>query len=118
MHGRDAEQPNKAGQRTAAERRDDLRVDVEGGLRSDHGRVVDFSLHGVRILSDRRWEERVIHRVCISSANRTLVIDARCVWCRQEGLRDHLIGLIFDRVSEAQAETIQALLEDAGTPML
>ena len=118
MDGREGDQPSKPGQRTAAERRGDLRVEIEGGLRSDHGRVVDFSLHGVRILSDRRWEERATHRLCISSEHRTLVIDARCVWCRQEGLRDHLIGLAFDRVNEEQASTIHALLEDRGTPLL
>ncbi len=114
--------PHKAGKRpepkTAAERRCEIRVTVDGSVRCDHGRVVDLSLHGIRVLSVQRWDENAVHRVCIKSAERELVIDARCKWCLQQGSHDHLVGLAFENATDAQERVLEMLLEDSGTTML
>ena len=103
-----------ASRRSVIDRRREPRADAEDLLRSDFGRVADLSLHGVRLLTQFRWAEGTVRRVSISSASRTLVADARCVWCRQEGLHDHLVGLTFGALSEEQADTVRTLLEEAG----
>ena len=109
----------KPGQpKTAVERRHELRVQIDAAVRSDHGRVVDLSLHGVRVLSTHRWDENSVHRVCISSENHQLVIDARCKWCTQQGSHDHLVGLAFESATDEQERTLEQLLEDSGATLL
>lgn len=104
--------------RVATERRRELRAGVDGALRSDYGRILDLSLHGMRVLSTRHWDENAVHRVCIQSDKRKVVVDAACRWCRQEGRYDHLVGLAFVDLSEAQLGVLELLLDDNGTALL
>lgn len=51
----------------------------------------------------------------------TLVIElmARCVWCQQDGLMSHVIGLAFDELGEQERGRLAALLaalHPAGAP--
>jgi len=50
----------------------------------------------------------------LASENRTVVVDMRCAWCRQDSLHQHAVGLSFENISDAQSSTIQALLSDAA----
>ena len=43
--------------------------------------------------------------------DRSMTLEARCVWCRQEGLFNHLVGLAFDEITEAQCAALQVMAQ-------
>lgn len=86
------------------ERRDDARTPVHG-LVCDRGSVIDLSMRGMRLTSPRRWTEGQHRRIIITDGVRSAAIEARCVWCRQDGLFSHAVGLAFEEI-DADAEDV------------
>lgn len=95
----------------AVERRGHTRTDV-GGLWCDRGQVVDLSARGMRLISLRRWAEGQIRRVSITDGRRSITVNARCVWCRQEGMFSHSMGLAFEPASAEDERTLTAMAAD------
>ncbi|MCA9311011.1 MAG: PilZ domain-containing protein [Phycisphaerales bacterium] len=94
-----------------SERRETERAPVQN-VSCDRGRVVDLSTRGMRVTSARRWREGQRRLVSISNGDVRLSIEARCIWCRQDGMFSHAIGLAFDDPSEEQ----QAVLREMAAP--
>lgn len=100
--------------KTRRERREHERALVRG-VSCDRGRVVDLSSRGMRVTSARRWREGQRRVVSISNGTIRLSIEARCVWCRQDGMFSHAIGLAFDDPTPAQ-ESMLADIAATGEP--
>ena len=102
------------GEARAASEQEDRRVaprtDV-GGLWCDRGQIIDLSVRGMRLISPQRWSEGQILNVSISDEQDAATLVARCVWCRQEGLYNHAIGLAFDSVSDERSAAIRSMAQ-------
>lgn len=96
--------------RAASERRRGHRAEV-AGLWCDRGQVIDLSTRGMRMTSLRRWSEGQVRRVTIADSQHHATVDARCVWCRQEGLFHHLVGLSFEDTTPEQERLIARIME-------
>lgn len=94
-----------------AERRRDSRADVSG-LWCDRGQVIDLSARGMRLTSLRRWAEGQIRRVSLTDGSRSVTLTARCVWCRQEGMFSHSLGLAFEPANAEEERMIAAMASD------
>jgi hypothetical protein len=88
------------------ERRDAKRKAVHG-IWCDKGQVVDMSERGMRLTMQLRWQEGKTRKVTVSDESECVTLDARCVWCRQEGLFVHAVGVAFDGMSEEKAEILK-----------
>lgn len=89
------------------------------GLWCDKGQVLDLSGMGLRLKSPRRWQEGRLCSVTLGDGDISICVEARCVWCRQDGLFSHQIGLLFERVEpelSAQLARLVAAHEAATTP--
>jgi len=76
------------------------------GLRSRFGELIDLSARGMRIRTTRRWHEGFTRRLTISSGSRSVTVDARCIWCRQDSMFSHTVGLAFEQVTPEQATVL------------
>lgn len=94
-----------------AERRRSARKDVSG-LWCDRGQVLDLSARGMRLVSLRRWAEGQLRRVSLTDGSRSVTLIARCVWCRQEGMFSHSLGLAFEPANAEEERTIAAMASD------
>ena len=97
------------------ERRESTRTDVRG-VGCDRGRVVDISARGMRLISARRWREGQRRSVSLSNGDTRLTIEARCIWCRQDSMFSHAIGLAFDDPSAEQAVLLEQLAQESAAP--
>lgn len=95
------------GRIAAADRRAVARARVQM-MWCDRGSVIDLSPRGMRLSTTRRWQEGQRRRITICDTKRSITVEARCIWCNQEGLFSHHVGLSFDRVTDQQA----ALLDE------
>ncbi len=70
-----------------------------------------MSARGMRLTSFRRWSEGQVRRLTISDGEVSVTIDARCIWCRQEGMFSHLVGVAFegDSLDERRDEALARL---------
>ncbi len=66
----------------------------------------------MRLISLRRWAEGQIRRVSLTDGSRSVTIMARCVWCRQEGLFSHSLGIAFEPANAEEERTIAAMAAD------
>lgn len=89
-------------------RRNSLRSRTTG-LYTDQGKVIDLSTRGMRLRCSRRWNEGQRRTIHIRHADIEVEVSARCVWCRQEGLLSHTVGLAFDHISAETAEQLESL---------
>ncbi len=88
------------------ERRNSKRSSVHG-IWCDKGQVVDMSERGMRLKMQRRWQEGKTRKVTVSDDSECVTLDARCVWCRQEGLFLHAVGVAFDEVPDEKAKILK-----------
>ena len=93
-----------------AERRRATRTEV-AGLWCDRGQVLDLSDRGLRITSPRRWSEGQIRNLTLSDSGGSVTLCARCVWCRQDSLFNHTVGLAFDQITDSQRDTLHAIAQ-------
>jgi len=93
-----------------ADRRSAARLAVRG-LWCDKGQVIDLSARGMRLKVHRRWTEGRTRTLTIVDHGDAIPVVARCVWCRQEGLFAHHVGLAFDHVDDETASAIERLAE-------
>ena len=105
------------GSRTGVERRTAKRIQVRG-LLCDRGQVIDLSARGMRLLVHRRWPEGAERTITIVDSPHSIPITARCVWCRQESLFTHVVGLAFENLTHEQLEVLRRIAErhDQGEP--
>lgn len=87
------------------ERRDAQRVRVRG-LICDRGEVIDLSTKGMRLHVHRRWPEGHLRAITIVDGALSVPVEARCIWCRQEGMFSHVVGLAFQHTSEHDVERL------------
>lgn len=91
------------------DRRSGDRVTV-AGLWCDRGQIIDLSPRGMRMMSFRRWHEGQERRVTIADGKHSATVIARCVWCRQDGLFSHQMGLAFESIGEDDVRAIELML--------
>ena len=84
-----------------AERRAVERIAVKG-LWCDRGHVIDLSPRGMRLRTYRRWPEGQVRAITVVDGAVSVPVEARCVWCRQEGMFSHLVGLSFGPMPDEQ----------------
>lgn len=82
------------------ERRLTERVKVRG-LWCDRGEAVDFSPRGMRLTVCRRWPEGMVRKIRLHLGDEVFEVSARCIWCRQDGMFTHSVGVAFDEIGEA-----------------
>lgn len=85
------------------------------GLWCDKGQVLDLSAQGVRLQSPRRWQEGRTCTVTIGDGESSLALEARCVWCRQDGLFSHQVGIVFEYADPGTLEQIARLVASHAT---
>lgn len=101
--------------RAITERRGVSRKPVHG-IWCDKGQVVDMSDRGMRLKMQRRWHEGKVRKVTVSDESECVTVDARCVWCRQDGLFLHSVGLAFDGVPAEKLEILQRVAASGSGP--
>jgi hypothetical protein len=74
------------------------------GLACDRGCIIDLSVRGMRLRSRRAWTVGQRRDITLSSARTRLVLPARCVWARRDGLFSWTIGLAFDAANPQQLQ--------------
>jgi hypothetical protein len=80
------------------------------------GHLMDFSLNGVRIMSDKEFSESVLYFLRAdfptSKTESTIVtFDASCVWCKQREDDDlYEAGFLFQKISEEDLAVLRLLL--------
>jgi len=94
----------KADRRTV-ERRGAERVRVKG-LWCDRGQVVDLSSRGMRLKTMRRWPEGQVRTLTLVDGGDSVPVDARCVWCRQDSMFSHVVGIAFEKLDTPQLEIL------------
>lgn len=92
------------------ERRKDKRVRVTG-LWCDRGQVVDFSSRGMRLTTIRRWPEGLVRTITLHLEGQPHTLQARCVWCRQDSLFSHSVGVAFEDVPAESARVMDTLVQ-------
>lgn len=95
------------------ERRKARRLRVKG-LICDRGEVIDLSTKGMRLRVHRRWNEGHVRTITIVTGEDSVPVEARCVWCRQEGMFSHVVGLAFQHTSEGDVERLARIAASAG----
>jgi hypothetical protein len=104
--------------RTKPERRSASRIQVKG-LLCDRGQIVDLSARGLRMVVHRRWPEGASRTLTIVDTPHSIPVTARCVWCRQQSMFSHIVGLAFENLTQDQVEALLRMAqrhEHAGTP--
>lgn len=96
--------------RSPAERRRDRRLRVKG-LVCNRGQVVDLSARGMRVRTFRRWPEGHARSLTVVDGRDAIPVTARCVWCRQESMFTHVVGLAFEDVTVEQTARLHAIAE-------
>ena len=92
----------------ARERRRADRVRVKG-LLCDRGEVIDLSTKGMRLKVHRRWHEGHVRTITVVDGDASVPVEARCVWCRQEGMFNHVVGLAFQHTTERDVERLSLI---------
>jgi hypothetical protein len=98
----------------ARERRRADRVRVKG-LLCDRGEVIDLSTKGMRLRVHRRWHEGHVRTITVVEGGVAVPVEARCVWCRQEGMFNHVIGLAFQHTTERDVERLAEIAARSST---
>ena len=86
------------------------------------GHLLDFSLAGVRIMSDKEFSESVLYLLradfpTSKSESAIVTFDATCVWCRQREEDDlYEAGFVFQRISEEDLAVLRLLLAQHSEP--
>jgi len=75
------------------------------------GRVVDLSLGGMRVLSKREYHDAVEVKIDTARLGR-LGLRGRVKWRRQLGRREHVLGITFESVSEADLSVLKDLMQE------
>jgi len=87
------------------ERRTASRIQVRG-LLCDRGQIIDLSARGMRLIVHRRWPEGASRTLTIVDTPHSIPVTARCVWCRQQSLFSHIVGLAFEHLTQDQVEAL------------
>jgi hypothetical protein len=87
------------------ERRRARRIRVKG-LICDRGEVIDLSTKGMRLRVHRRWNEGHVRTITIVDGESSVPVEARCVWCRQEGMFSHVVGLAFQHTDATDVQRL------------
>lgn len=103
--GTSAARPQPSTLAAGAERRKERRVRVKG-LLCDRGEVIDLSSKGMRLRVHRRWQEGQVRTLTIVDGEHSVPVEARCVWCRQEGMFAHVIGLAFQHTDPSGVQRL------------
>lgn len=96
------------------DRRNARRIRVKG-LICDRGEVIDLSTKGMRLRVHRRWNEGHVRTITIVSDGTAVPVEARCVWCRQEGMFSHVVGLAFQYPNPDDVQRLSRIAAAAGT---
>lgn len=96
------------------ERRRTTRVKVRG-LICDRGEVIDLSTKGMRLRVHRRWNEGHVRTITIVGGGSAVPVEARCVWCRQEGMFAHVVGLAFQHTPKTDLDRLAMIVSTTGT---
>lgn len=84
------------------------------GLLCDRGEIIDLSTKGMRLRVRWRWQESQIRAITIVDGDISVPVHARCVWCRQEGMFTHIVGLAFQRAQPRDLDRLQLIVERRG----
>lgn len=118
MLARPAATANPSAATAPRERRIAKRIAVKG-LLCDRGQVIDLSARGMRLAVHRRWPEGSARTLTIVDGPHSIPVTARCVWCRQQSLFAHIVGLAFENLTQDQVEALLRVAqrhEHAGDP--
>lgn len=87
------------------------------GIRCSGGRVIDFSIRGMRLHARRPWAEGERRTLTLGSGLRSVQVTAVCVWTRREGPFKHAIGIAFADIKPETMATLSAMLSRDDTPL-
>lgn len=96
--------PRRADQRGA------LRRDVRG-VTCSAGRIIDFSLTGMRLQTRRQWPAGVAQTVTLAASPVELTLPATGVWSRREGWWKHIVGVAFENLTPEQRGMLLRLVD-------
>lgn len=98
------------------ERRGTARQSPED-IKCSGGRIIDFSVRGMRICSRRPWAEGERRSLVVRKGLRSATVTAVCVWTRRDGAFRHVTGLAFAEAEPELMANLAAMLAMDDTPM-
>ena len=104
------------GSRLMNERRATERL-APDSIRCSGGRIIDFSLRGMRISARKPWAEGERRAITLRAGLRTVTVNAICVWTRREGPFKHTPGLAFADIKPETMTTLSAMRAKDDTPL-
>jgi hypothetical protein len=67
---------------------------------------VDLSARGMRLTTMRRWPEGQVRTLTLVDGGDSVPVEARCVWCRQDSMFSHVVGIAFEQLGPEQLEIL------------
>jgi len=98
------------------ERRQAARVPPDG-IRCCGGRIIDFSVRGMRICTRRPWAEGERRTILVRKGLRIANVTAVCVWTRKDGPFRHAVGLAFADITPQVVAQLSAMMTSEENPM-
>ena len=65
----------------------------------------------MRLMVHRRWPEGASRTITIVDTPHSIPVTARCVWCRQQSLFSHVVGLAFENLTQDQVEALMRMAQ-------
>ncbi len=80
----------------------------------DRGRIIDFSTRGMRLATRSRWAEGQCRAITVTIEDHDHHAEARCIWCRQDGLFSHVIGISIENATPELSAALERLTAAEG----
>ena len=87
-------------------------------IRCNRGRVVDFSIRGVRLACLRAWAPGVRKPLRFEYFDTEIEIEAEAVWCRRSSPFRHTVGIRYVGVNAQAASALDAIAARLTPPGL
>lgn len=87
-----------------------------GPIACDRGRIIDFSSRGMRLATRSRWAEGQCRAITVTIEDHDHHAEARCVWCRQDGLFSHVIGIAIENAPPELTAALEQLAAASPVP--
>lgn len=97
-----------------ADQRSNPRRGAAADVRCSAGRVIDFSMTGMRLRCRKAWPEGQSGLVTLTGRPERVTLSATGVWSRKEGWRNHVVGVTFGPMDPQQRATLLRLVERHG----
>jgi len=85
-----------------------------GPIACDRGRIIDFSSRGMRLATRSRWAEGQCRAITVTVEDHDYHAEARCIWCRQDGLFSHVVGIAIESAPPDLTAALERLTAAMG----